>query len=755
MRLIIAEKPSLARMIADAIGVTKTEKVGKMSNYVCGDDIVAAAVGHVFELMKMEDYDETYKVWANGTYPFMPNAWQYKKKEDLVDVIDNIESLLKRASCVVNAGDADREGQLLIDEILEYFRWSGEAYRLLITDTNPEAIRKSLASMKPNGVYLPLSTSGKARSMADWLLGMNMSRVCSLKGGANISVGRVQTPLVGLVVRRDDEIKNFKPKDYWSPLAIFKASSDEPIYCKWKHRDDQDGIDEDGRLVDESVRNSLESKVKSAIVSGDKASVLSVEKKPGKKNPPMPHSLPTLQIEASEKCGTSPADTLALVQLMYERGVVTYPRSDCAYLPTSIHADAEKILSGVKSCIEIMTKIVDGADPSLKSAAFNDSKVAEHFAIIPTGKADKLSDKERAIYELIATRFALQFYPAHEFLETKGEVSFAGETFTFSGRETTVDGWRPLYKSKDDDNAKREEEDAPVVLPPLAAGDTVSPTDIKMKAKKTTPPKPFTDATLLKAMNGIHNYVSDPEIKKVLKENDGLGTAATQAKIIERIEQVGYVAHEGKKIVSTEKGKTLIANLPDALTTPDRTALWEMEMKKIAEGGMTLDSFISDVFGEIQKLTAEVNSSQNFAFKSEGRGGDPKFPCFVCKTPMRRIARKDGSGHFWKCTSDECGKIFDDVKGKPVKPVGCPKCGKELAKRTRKNDGKPFWMCSCGLFLDDDGGKPIKTRKCSKCGGLQKQLVAKSGSKYWKCADDKCGAVEFEDSKTRSVKKGR
>lgn len=761
MRLIIAEKPSLARAIADAIGVTKTERVASRTNYVCGDDIVAAASGHVFELKLMEDYDATYKVWANGTYPYMPETWEYKKKSENIDVIDNLETLLSRADCVVNAGDADREGQLLIDEILEYFDWNGETYRLLITDTNPDAVRSALSNMKPNGEYKSVSSAGKARSMADWLLGMNMSRVCALKagGGVKLSVGRVQTPLVGLIVRRDKEISEFVPKDFFSPITTFDANGTS-FFCKWKPKDDQDGLDDEGRLVSTSVRDDLETRVKSAVIAGDKARVVKIGKKPCKTSPPMPHSLPTLQIESNEKHSFSPSDTLALVQSMYERGVVTYPRSDCAYLPMSYHSDAANICDGIRSVIQkndlkgSLSDMMSGADLSLTSAAFDDSKVAEHFAIVPTGKVDSLSANEAKIYDLIASRYVIQFYPPHKYLETKGEISFIGETFLISGRETTHSGWRLAIAAIGSDDDAKDDEDNPTSIPALSDGEEISAVDIKMRAKKTTPPKAFTDATLLKAMNGIHKYVTDPQIKKVLKETDGLGTAATQAGIIDKIMQFGYVQHDGKKIVSTDKGRDLIRQLPEALTTPDRTALWEMEMSRIADGEMTIDQFIGDVFDELKALVEIVNASENFSFRSES-SGDPKVLCFACSSPMRCFTRKDGSGKFWKCTNESCGKFYNDVKGKPQKPELCPRCGKELRSGKRKSDGKPFWACSCGLFLDDIKGKPQKTRKCPKCGGLQRQMTAKSGSLYWRCVDDKCGEVSFEDAKTKSAKKGR
>lgn len=666
MRLIIAEKPSLARMIADALGITKVETAGKMKNYVCGNDMVIAAVGHVFEWKLIEDYVPEYKSWSKGKYPFMPEKWEYKKKDSVKDVIKNIETQLKRSDSVVNAGDADREGQLLIDEILEYYDYKKPVFRLLINDTNPEAIRESFKRMKPNSEHAGLSRAGKARSMADWLLGMNMSRVCTLKAQSNgfdgvLSVGRVQTPLVGLVVRRDREIRDFKAKDYYVPTLTLEASDGTKFSCRWKLGDEQQGMDDEGRLVDPSAKTALEEKIRSAISSGAHAMVVSAEKKPGKKSPPMPHSLPTLQIEASEKLGLSPSDTLQLVQQMYESGIVTYPRSDCAYLPESAHSDAQKILTGAAALSSDVSKNVGGADLSIKSDAFDDAEVQEHYAIIPTGKRGELTPQQKKVFDLIATRFTLQFYSDHEYLETKGEISFAGELFRVSGRETVKDGWRAIYES--DDKKGNDDDEGSASVPKISKGDALKTTSLDVKAKKTTPPKPFTDATLLKAMNAIHTFVTDPKIKKVLRDTDGLGTAATQAAHIDNILKRGYVVRDGKKIVSTERGQKLIDALPTELTTPDRTALWEVEMGHIADGHMALDIFIDGVFKELTHLTDGVRQSEGFKFQG-GAGGTSEHQCPICKGSLRRIRRKDG-GYFWACQDQRCKKTFDDAKGKP------------------------------------------------------------------------------------------
>jgi DNA topoisomerase-3 len=750
MRLFIAEKPSLAKAIASGLN-PQAKREGNY--YSCGSDIVTWSYGHIINLKKPNEYNPEYKKWAAVPFPLIPAKWEYAKSGNALEILSTIESLLKKADSAVNAGDADREGQLLIDEILEYFGYSGPCYRILIADTTEEGVKKALGNISDNAKYKSLCDAGKARLRADWLLGMNMTMLYTVIAQKNgyqgepISVGRVQTPVLNLVVQRDSEIENFISKLFYT-LKLDCASGNNRITAKWKAREGQAGLDEEDRLADVSTKDVLEKMLKEAIAAGEKAKVAALEKKLKKENPPLAHSLPSLQIEASEKYGISPADTLKTAQQLYEAGILSYPRSDCPYMPENIIKDAAKIFDGVKINATNLARAVTSADAARKSAAFNDKKVAEHYAIIPTGKiAQSLTDEQKKIYDLSAVRFVAQFWPEHEYMETKGEISFAGETFALSGREAVRAGWKDILSEPKD--SEKEDGEAPAKLPPLEKGDELAALDARVEEKKTAPPKRFTEATLLKAMNNIHKYVADEEIKKILKETDGIGTAATQAAIIEKLYERPYIEKKGKEIISTKKGRQLIGILPDTLKKPDKTALWEKEMKRVTEKEKTLDEFMEEISREITSLVSEIKSQPEKivitgdAQKAPSAEGGNAYPCPKCSAPLKALNGK--SGPFWACSSPTCKATYSDAKGKPEKPNICPRCGNMLAKMNGKSG--PFWACGgCSLYLDDARGKPQKTKRCSNCEkGILKHTLAKSGKYYWRC--ESCKKAEFEEEK--------
>jgi DNA topoisomerase-3 len=754
MRLFIAEKPSLGKAIAAALA----EKPEKQENcYICGDNVVAYSAGHILRLKEPKEYNPDYRNWNNVTYPFVPEKMEYVKSENVRGLLGTIEKLLKKAGVVVNAGDADREGQLLIDEILEYFSYSGETKRILITDLTKEGIKKALRNMTDNGQHKSLSNAGKGRMYADWLLGMNMTMLYTVTAqkngysGTPISIGRVQTPVLGLIVERDYAIENFQSKAFFVIKMSFEKRAGVTVTATWKPGETQPGLDEEKRLVDADIKNAVKNALEEAVTRGEKGLVLNLEKKFRKKHPPLTHSLPTLQIEASEKFGITPSDTLKTAQELYEARMLSYPRSDCQFLPESTHSESGRILRAIAELCPPLKTAADSADLSRKSAAFNDKKVAEHYAIIPTGEKGSLSEPQTKIFSLAAARFIAQFYPDFKYLETTGEISFANEIFTFRGNETKEKGWQEITddaeeKQADGKGDKDEEESAPKKLPPLNKGEVLNPLTADSAEKKTTPPKRFTEATILKAMNNIHNYVNDAEIKKILKENDGIGTAATQAEIILKLFERLYITKKGKDVISTEKGRHLIEILPDSLKTPDKTALWEKEMKRITENERGLDDFMSEVTGEVGALVTDAQErAGTIKFAPETQGNVPGGnlpPCYKCGSPMRLLTGKNGN--FWLCSNSACKSTCDDAKGKPKKPQTCPRCHTKITKREGKNGA--FWPChSCGLILDDAKGKPQKTKKCGKCEkGYLKQSEARDGkTRYWRCSD--CDNREYEN----------
>lgn len=745
MRLFIAEKPSLGRSIAAALPQPQVK--GENCIFCGKDDVVTWAAGHILSLYEPQDYNPEHGQWKLEYIPHIPLEWKYKTRPDAETLHKTIKRYLDKADVVVNAGDADREGQLLIDEILDYYGYKGKTFRLLITDNNVTAIQTAIANMKPNESYRNLSEAGQARAKSDWLLGLNMTRLYTLLakqnnnyGGSVLSIGRVQTPVLGLVVRRDEEIDNFVSKPFYSILASFAGILDA-FTAIWQPSDTQGGLDEKKRLIDRSIADGIVER----LVPIKQGTVINVEKKLVKSIAPLPYSLPALQIDASRALGLSPSETLEITQKLYEAGIVTYPRSDCQYLPESKHHEASEIIAGAVKNIPDFSGIAEKLNPSRKHKAFDDKKVTEHFAIIPTGKSAILKDNQSSIYQLIALRFLALFWPEdYEYYDSKIVVDLDGEKFQASGKEIVKEGWRVLLKNtieQDKDNDK-DSDAKNSTLPELKQGQKVDNEKVYIKEKKTTPPERFTEATLLAAMGNIHNYVLDDEIKKILKENDGLGTAATQADIINKLYLRGYTVKKGKQILSTDKGRTLIHLLPDILTLPDLTALWEKQMKSISVGEKTLPSFVSDVeHNLIELIKTAKQEKEKIVFAVEGtqlKSGKTA-DCFACGKPLRFI--DSAKGKFWACTNQDCKKTYSDNKGKPQAPIICPKCSnKPLRKMMGKNGA--FWVCECGYTASDHNGKPQATRKC-KCGALQKKNQSKNGKIYWKCTE--CSEISFEN----------
>lgn len=744
MRLFIAEKPSLGRSIAAALPQPHVK--GENCIFCGKDDVVTWAAGHILTLYEPQDYDPQHGQWKLENIPHIPQEWKYKTRPDADSLHKTIKKYLDRADSVVNAGDADREGQLLIDEILDYYDYKGKAFRLLITDNNVEAIQAAIAGMKPNEHYKNLSEAGQARAKSDWLLGLNMTRLYTLLakqnnnyGGSVLSIGRVQTPVLGLIVRRDAEVENFVSKPFFSILASFSGSQGS-FTANWQPGDEQEGLDEKKRLVDKNIADAIVTK----LVSVKQGTVINIEKKRIKSAAPLPYSLPALQIDASKTFGLSPSETLEITQKLYEAGIVTYPRSDCQYLPESKYSETSQIIAGVAKSLSDFADLTGKLDPGRKHKAFDDKKVTEHFAIIPTGKTALLKDKPKDVYQLIALRFLALFWPDdYEYYDAKIEVDLGGERFKASGKEIIKEGWRVILKNTVEAEAESDKDSdiKNMSLPELDQGQSVDNEKVHIKGKKTTPPDRYTEATLLAAMGNIHNYVHDEEIKKVLKENDGLGTAATQADIINKLYLRTYTVKKGKHIISTDKGRTLIHLLPDILTLPDLTALWEKQMKSISSGEKSLPAFISEVEQHLQDLISTAKQEKEkivFAVEGTQTKKGKMVECFVCGKPLRFI--DSAKGKFWACTNQECKKTYSDNKGKPQKPIQCPKCNnKPLRKMIGKNGA--FWVCECGYTASDDKGKPQATRKC-KCGSIQKKNLSKNGKVYWKCVG--CQDVTFE-----------
>jgi DNA topoisomerase-3 len=614
MRLFIAEKPSLARAIAEALpGPQKRVRL----HIECGaGDVVAWCRGHILQMAPPEAYGDAYKTWRLESLPITPRDWKLEVSSP--ELLASIRRLLRDAKRVVHAGDPDREGQLLVDEVLHFLGYGGPVDRLLVRDLSPEAVRRQLGTLEPNGKYRSLYESALARQRADWLYGMNMTRLYTLLGrgptgqGGVLSVGRVQTPLLGLIVARDRAIAEFQPVPYYVVAAQMRAGGGETFRAVWVPGPTA-ALDPEGRLLSHEVAEEVRGRV-----CGQDGRVTECGEERKTEVPPLPYALADLQVDAGRRARMTAAQVLDACQSLYEtRRLLTYPRSDCPYLPEGHRAQAREVLAAIGRQAPGFGPAIAKADLTLRSRAWNDKKVGAHHGIIPTPAAGssapaQMTASERAVYELVCRRYLAQFYPPHEFLQKRARLEVAGESFTATGRQVLALGWKALSDTETDEDlsggqpaAAEKEKEATAPLPAFRLGDPVTALDVTVTGKRTLPPKPFNDASLIAAMCGVAKFVRDPAVKKILTEADGIGTPATRAAIIETLFERGYVARAGRAIVSTETGRALVASLPDVATTPDMTATWEAALRAVAAGTQTSGAFLARVGAHLEQLVTE------------------------------------------------------------------------------------------------------------------------------------------------------
>lgn len=636
MILYIAEKPSLGRAIADVL--PKPHKKGEGFIEDAKGNCVSWCVGHLLEQAEPDAYHPDFKSWKFEHLPIVPDKWLLKPKAATHSQLTVLKKLVKQAQTIVNAGDPDREGQLLVDEVIAYLGVTGDklqrTQRLLISDLNPQAVKRALSQLRSNREFIPLSTSALARSRADWLYGMNMTRAYTIQGKkvgfqGVLSVGRVQTPLLGLIVRRDAEIADFQTKPFYEVLAHLVTDKQQIFSAKWQPSEAcVPYMDEEGRVLAKGLAQNVVCRI-----TDKPAKVTQLSTKDKQQNPPLPYSLSALQIDAAKRFGMSAKEVLDTCQSLYERHkLITYPRSDSRYLPTEQHGLASSVLNAIRTGAPELVTQVDMPNPRLKSKAWDDKKVDAHHAIIPTEKQPNLgslSQWERQLYLHIARQYLAQFYPAYCYSETAVEVTIEGGLFNTKARQDQSLGWKQLFarevaqeavvpkasdgrelavhivKEADDNSIDKDAEVGEVfcgALPPLTLGQILHCRHGELMEKQTQPPKAFTDATLLSAMTGINRYVTDPEIRNILKETDGLGTEATRAGIIELLFKRGFIQRQGKSIVATAVGKGLINSLPLSATTPDMTALWEASLNKICHKEISYQGFMQPLLDTLHSL---------------------------------------------------------------------------------------------------------------------------------------------------------
>ncbi|AEM48035.1 DNA topoisomerase III [Acidithiobacillus ferrivorans SS3] len=514
MKLIIAEKPSLAKAIREVVGKEYT---------------VTNAFGHILEQAGPDEYTPaevpvnpktSKKRWRLEDLPIFPQTWIKHPKPDAKEQLMKIKGMLKEAALVVNAGDPDREGQLLIDEILEYCGYRGPVQRVWLASLDETSVKKAFANLRDNKEYRTLSQAAEARSQADWVVGMNLTRAWTIKNNGLLSVGRVQTPTLALVVRRDLEIEQFKPRDFFEVIAHCRHQNGEFV-VKWRPAvNDGPGFDEEGRLVGRQLADSIAAK------AAGHGKIARYDAKDSKQSAPLPFSLSALQKAASAKFGMSANQVLETAQSLYEMKITSYPRSDARYLPEEQYSDAGRILSHLPIPDPLKAKVL----ANRKHAAWNTGKVTAHHAIIPTGdRAAGLTDAEQKIYDLIWKSYVALFLPDYLYKAISVAVDLGGEQWTTSGRLDMDMGWKALYGASAADDDEDGDGEGKAKLPSMTTGDAIAGQKGEVQAKQTKPPARFTDGTMIEAMSNIHKFVTDATAKAKLKETSGIGTEATRA----------------------------------------------------------------------------------------------------------------------------------------------------------------------------------------------------------------------------------
>ncbi|MCD6056229.1 MAG: topoisomerase [Gammaproteobacteria bacterium] len=504
-----------------------------------------------------------------------------------------------------------------MDEVLEYLKVKKPVKRVLINDLETSAVKQALADLRDNAEFKPLSLSALVRGQLDWLFGINSTRAYTLLCQANgeksvLSVGRVQTPVLGLVVKRDTEIEDFKATPYFDVAATFittPPASPASFQAQWQTQASQnprviEALDASHHLLNKAVAEDIAS-----CLLHNMAIVQDVEKVRKKTPPPLPYSLSALQIDGANQLNLNASAVLTACQMLYEKHkLITYPRSDCHYLPSAHHAMAPKVLTALMHTFPREVALAK-LNIKQKTNAWNDSKVSAHHAIIPTINVPDmgtLNSAERDVYRLICFRYFVQFYADHEVEEVNATLEAATEKWLLSERQVIQMGWKKLAL---DDSPPINNEPAPSPLTQLRTGDVLHCEKALVLSKKTPPPARFTDATLLSAMLHVAHFVTDPAIKKRLRETDGLGTEATRAAIIDILFKRGYLKRKGNTIVSTEVGRQLIAKLPAMATTPDLTATFEAALEQIRTGEIDVTTVIKQFQERLNHLIENVKKN--------------------------------------------------------------------------------------------------------------------------------------------------
>lgn len=673
--LVLAEKPSVGRDIARVLNCKK-----QGNGYLEGDKyIVTWALGHLVTLADPEEYDDRYKAWKLEDLPMLPQNLKLVVIKQTGKQFSTVKEQMNRNDVrdIVIATDAGREGELVARWIIEKAHIRKPLKRLWISSVTDKAIREGFNKLKDGREYENLYASAVARSEADWIVGINATRALTCKFNAQLSCGRVQTPTLAMIAKREEEIKTFKPKEYYGITAVANG-----LKLTW-----QDSKSKDTKTFDKSKSDRIMSEIKNKD-----AAVVEVEKTYKKTFSPQLYDLTELQRDANRIFGYSAKETLSLMQRLYENyKVLTYPRTDSRYVSSDI---VDTLKDRIKACgvgpySKLAVKLLKNPIKENKSFVDN-SKVSDHHAIIPTEQQvnlNTLGDKERKIYDLVVKRFLAVLYPPFEYEQTTVKAKIGEEFFIARGKIVKVQGWKEVYENVFEDEDSKDDDVNEQILPDLNKGDVLKVASVSQTKGQTKPPSPFNEGTLLSAMENPIKYMNstDKELIKTLGEAGGIGTVATRADIIEKLFNSFLIEKKGKDIFITSKGKQLLELVPEDLKSPELTAQWEQKLGSIAKGTLNKNLFINEMRNYAQEVVDEIKGSSE-KFKHDNLTGNK---CPECGKFMLEVNGKNG--RMLVCQDRECGYRKGVAK---ITNARCPECHKKLELRG-EGEGQLF-VCSCG-----------------------------------------------------------
>ena len=668
--LVLAEKPSVGRELARVLDCKKSG-----NGYLEGDKyIVTWALGHLVTLADPDVYDKKYEKWDMQDLPMLPQNMKLVVIPESRRQFQAVSSLMKRGdvSELIIATDAGREGELVARWIMMKAGWKGKTQRLWISSQTDKAIKDGFKNLKPAADYDNLFRSAQARSEADWLVGLNVTRALTCKYNAQLSAGRVQTPTLALIVRREEEIRKFTPREFWGITAKLQGFT-----AIWR-----DG----GKNAQTFDRNKAEEILKK--LQGQQAVLTKVERQRKITPPPAAYDLTELQRDANKKYAYSAKETLSLMQSLYERHkLLTYPRTDSRYISQDVVATLpERLRSCMVDEYKPLAQEIYRNKPLKTKYLVNDAKVTDHHAIIPTEEQPQLHDlsgPERNIYDLVVRRFLAVLMDPYEYEEIRLTMTIGGETFTAKGRRVISQGWKAAYNRSF--QLEEEEDEQTQNLPKLSQGQKLKVESVALKPGKTSPPARYTEATLLSAMEHPSGQVSDQNLSRILEETSGLGTPATRADIIEKLFSTFYVERRGKELVPTSKGMQLVELAPEELRSAALTAKWEDQLADIAKGKVRDTEFVDQMRKYATELVTEVKAS-NQTYRHDNQ---TRTPCPDCGKYLLRVKGK--RGEMLVCPDRECGYRRSLTQTTNAR---CPNCHKKM--ELRGEGEKQMFACVCG-----------------------------------------------------------